>query len=100
MGFEPTVPFGTPDFESGTFGHSATLPKGVNCTTGPSLDGLGHYERALLSDKNDSNTLYFEIGSYIVSKRETLKSVIFLGFTEHLYSNFRSPPWKHKTPQN
>jgi hypothetical protein len=26
VGFEPTVPYGTPDFESGTFGHSATLP--------------------------------------------------------------------------
>ena len=25
-GFEPTVPCGTPDFESGTFGHSATSP--------------------------------------------------------------------------
>jgi hypothetical protein len=25
-GFEPSVPFGTPDFESGTFDHSATLP--------------------------------------------------------------------------
>ena len=34
MGFEPTVPFGTPDFESGTFGHSATLPRCFNCTTG------------------------------------------------------------------
>ena len=34
VGFEPTVPFGTPDFESGTFGHSATLPRGFNCTTG------------------------------------------------------------------
>ena len=26
VGFEPTVPFSTPDFESGTFGHSATSP--------------------------------------------------------------------------
>ena len=26
VGFEPTVPYGTPDFESGTFGHSATSP--------------------------------------------------------------------------
>ena len=26
VGFEPTVPCGTPDFESGTFGHSATFP--------------------------------------------------------------------------
>ena len=26
VGFEPTVPCGTPDFESGTFGHSATSP--------------------------------------------------------------------------
>ena len=33
VGFEPTVPFGTPDFESGTFGHSATLPRSFNCTT-------------------------------------------------------------------
>ena len=34
VGFEPTVPFGTPDFESGTFGHSATLPRCFYCTTG------------------------------------------------------------------
>ncbi len=34
MGFEPTVPCGTPDFESGTFGHSATLPRCFYCTTG------------------------------------------------------------------
>ncbi len=34
VGFEPTVPFGTPDFESGTFGHSATLPQPFHCTTG------------------------------------------------------------------
>ena len=27
VGFEPTVPCGTPDFESGTFGHSATSPQ-------------------------------------------------------------------------
>ena len=26
VGFEPTVPYGTPDFESGTFDHSATSP--------------------------------------------------------------------------
>jgi hypothetical protein len=26
VGFEPTVPCGTPDFESGTFGHSAISP--------------------------------------------------------------------------
>ena len=26
-GFEPAVPCGTPDFESGTFDHSATSPK-------------------------------------------------------------------------
>ena len=26
VGFEPTVPFSTPDFESGTFDHSATSP--------------------------------------------------------------------------
>ena len=25
-GFEPAVPFSTPDFESGTFDHSATSP--------------------------------------------------------------------------
>ncbi|GEM_PF-4633823 len=25
-GFEPPVPYGTPDFESGTFDHSATSP--------------------------------------------------------------------------
>ena len=29
-GFEPTVPCGTPDFESGTFGHSATSPDGFS----------------------------------------------------------------------
>ena len=27
VGFEPTVPCGTPDFESGTFDHSATSPQ-------------------------------------------------------------------------
>ena len=27
VGFEPTVPCGTPDFESGTFDHSATSPR-------------------------------------------------------------------------
>ena len=27
VGFEPTVPCSTPDFESGTFDHSATSPK-------------------------------------------------------------------------
>ena len=26
VGFEPTVPCGTPDFESGTIGHSVTSP--------------------------------------------------------------------------
>ena len=26
-GFEPAVPCGTPDFESGTFDHSATSPR-------------------------------------------------------------------------
>ena len=26
-GFEPPVPCGTPDFESGTFDHSATSPR-------------------------------------------------------------------------
>jgi hypothetical protein len=30
VGFEPTVPCGTPDFESGTFGHSATSPQFAN----------------------------------------------------------------------
>ena len=35
-GFEPPVPCGTPDFESGTFDHSATSPKSmvilfINC---------------------------------------------------------------------
>ncbi len=36
MGFEPTVPCGTPDFESGTFGHSATSPvwAGRHCSSG------------------------------------------------------------------
>ena len=35
VGFEPTVPCGTPDFESGTFGHSATSPQRVlfNCSS-------------------------------------------------------------------
>ena len=28
VGFEPTVPCGTPDFESGTIGHSVTSPEG------------------------------------------------------------------------
>ena len=32
VGFEPTVPCGTPDFESGTFGHSATLPSLVRAS--------------------------------------------------------------------
>ena len=26
VGFEPTVPFSTPDFKSGTLNHSDTLP--------------------------------------------------------------------------
>ena len=30
VGFEPTVPCGTPDFESGTFDHSATSPDPVH----------------------------------------------------------------------
>jgi hypothetical protein len=30
VGFEPTVPCGTPDFESGTFGHSATFPWNIS----------------------------------------------------------------------
>ncbi len=35
MGFEPTVPCGTPDFESGTFGHSATSPVSErDCSSG------------------------------------------------------------------
>ena len=29
-GFEPPVPYGTPDFESGTFDHSATSPLALN----------------------------------------------------------------------
>ena len=29
VGFEPTVPCGTPDFESGTFDHSATSPGSI-----------------------------------------------------------------------
>ena len=29
VGFEPTVPCGTPDFESGTIDHSATSPDSV-----------------------------------------------------------------------
>ena len=29
-GFEPAVPCGTPDFESGTFDHSATSPNQEN----------------------------------------------------------------------
>jgi hypothetical protein len=29
VGFEPTVTCATPDFESGTFGHSATSPLGA-----------------------------------------------------------------------
>ena len=28
-GFEPAVPYGTPDFESGTFDHSATSPQNI-----------------------------------------------------------------------
>ena len=31
VGFEPTVPCGTPDFESGTFDHSATSPGRKRC---------------------------------------------------------------------
>ena len=31
VGFEPTVPCGTPDFESGTFDHSATSPVRKRC---------------------------------------------------------------------
>ena len=30
VGFEPTVPCGTLDFESSTFGHSATAPEGLH----------------------------------------------------------------------
>src|SRR5450759_4742933 len=33
VGFEPTVPCGTPDFESGTIDHSATSP-GFGCRCG------------------------------------------------------------------
>ena len=30
VGFEPTVTFATPDFESGTFDHSDTSPRGAD----------------------------------------------------------------------
>ena len=43
VGFEPTVPCGTPDFESGTIDHSATSP-GFGCRCG------------LISGVRDSNT--------------------------------------------
>src|SRR5512139_1080311 len=33
VGFEPTVPCSTPDFESGTFDHSATSPGGRHDST-------------------------------------------------------------------
>jgi hypothetical protein len=36
VGFEPTVPCGTPDFESGTFDHSATSP--IRCTVVNGVD--------------------------------------------------------------
>ena len=39
VGFEPTVPCGTPDFESGTFGHSAISPRTRDCISG--LLGFG-----------------------------------------------------------
>ena len=29
-GFEPSEPYGSPDFESGTFDHSATSPGALN----------------------------------------------------------------------
>ena len=32
MGVEPTVPFGTPDFESGTFGHSVISPAMISAS--------------------------------------------------------------------
>ena len=35
VGVEPTVPCGTPDFESGTFGHSVISPK-ARCAADPS----------------------------------------------------------------
>jgi hypothetical protein len=37
VGFEPTVPCGTPDFESGTFGHSATSPVWSRYSTSPTV---------------------------------------------------------------
>ena len=37
VGFEPTVPCGTPDFESGTFGHSATSPRNLTFYQATSL---------------------------------------------------------------
>ena len=49
VGFEPTVPCGTPDFESGTFGHSATSPatQALDCSSGPDrhLPGFGIQQR-------------------------------------------------------
>src|SRR5574343_789893 len=38
VGFEPTVPCSTPDFESGTFDHSATSPRDRNNITTDALD--------------------------------------------------------------
>jgi hypothetical protein len=42
VGFEPTVPFGTPVFETGTFGHSVTPP------------GVSHYSSVVGLERIDS----------------------------------------------
>ncbi len=39
-GFEPAVPCGTPDFESGTFDHSATSPEGSTYRRGKKWQSL------------------------------------------------------------
>ena len=45
-GFEPPVPFGTPDFESGTFDHSATSPRlSYRCQPIHVLANLGIIEK-------------------------------------------------------
>ena len=47
VGFEPTVPCGTPDFESGTFGHSATSPclLRLNCSSARQNGLIGQHRR-------------------------------------------------------
>lgn len=47
VGFEPTVPCGTPDFESGTFGHSATSPIRISLpdTSQAALTKASNYSR-------------------------------------------------------